>query len=112
MSKKINTETEEQNSQNEQIALTPEQMTQMRQRMLEFYTEEIPYLELQEKYERLQADIEEHKVRRMTMMIRGAQMYAAGEAAEREAAQKENVQEEQNTTSSTSTNSKRSLKSD
>lgn len=84
MSEKTNKTKEETASAPQEQQYSQEEMDAMRVKMQKFYEEEMPFLELQEKYERLQADIEEHKVRRMTMMIRGAQMYAAGEAAERQ----------------------------
>ena len=68
-------------AENPQV-MSPEQMVEMREKMNAYYDEELPMLEKQEKFERLQADIEEHKVRRMTMMIRSAQMYAQAEMAE------------------------------
>lgn len=75
------------NKSTEEAKIAPqysdEEMTQMRVKMKQFYEEELPYLKLQEEYERLQADVEEHKVRRMTMMIRGAQIFDAGKDAEK-----------------------------
>lgn len=65
--------------------MSPEEISQMRERMNQYYDEELPMLRKQEEFERLQADIEEHKVRRMTMMIRSAQLYAQAEMAEQEA---------------------------
>lgn len=116
MSEETNKAAEEaENPQDQQPQYTEEQMAEMRNRMKQFYEEEIPYLELQEKYERLQADIEEHKVRRMTMMIRGAQLYAAGEEAEREAVQQQEQPQQpepQMTATTGGKEKKRSLKTD
>jgi hypothetical protein len=82
-------EQETNNNEEQRPQMSNQEIVAMRKRMKQFYSEEISYLKLQEDYERLLANIEEHKVRRMTMIIRGAQMYAAGEAAEKEAIQKE-----------------------
>lgn len=83
MSEKTNKKNQETQKSSEEAPYTQKEMAEMRERMVLFYNEELPYLKLQAEYEGLMADVEEHKVRRMTMMIRGAQMYAAGEAAEK-----------------------------
>jgi len=63
---------------------TEAEMKEMRAEMSKFYSEEIKFLKKQEEYERLLADIEEHKTRKFTMMQRAAQMFAAAEAAQTE----------------------------
>ncbi len=68
---------------------TEAEMKQMRTEMSKFYSEEIKFLKKQEEYERLLADIEEHKTRKFTMMQRAAQMFAAAEAAQAEYDQQE-----------------------
>jgi hypothetical protein len=85
MSKKTNTHNEDaENLQKNTVEYSDQELLELRQRMKKFYQEEIEYLELQETFERLQANIEEHKVRRMTMLLRGAQLYAANQEAEQE----------------------------
>jgi len=71
---------EETNTTAEPIApqYTQEELTVMRTKMTKFYQEEIKYLKLQENYEKLVADIEEHKTRRYTMMLRSAHMMHQG----------------------------------
>lgn len=63
---------------------TPEELAAMRNKMTAFYKDEIKHLKHQEEYERLLADIEEHKTRRYTMMVRHAQMSAQLEEASEE----------------------------
>lgn len=69
----------------EEKIYTVEEMKEMRNKMTAFYQEELPYLRLQEEYEKLQADIEDHKVRRLVAINRQAHIFAAAEAAEQEA---------------------------
>jgi len=79
---KTNKASEEAKNPQEHNPYTAEQMADMRNKMKQFYEEELPFLRLSEEYEKLQADVEEHKVRKMTMMVRGAQMYAQMSEAE------------------------------
>lgn len=53
---------------------TPEELAEYREKMNKFYEEQLPLLRLQKEYETLLADIEEAKTRRVTMVIRQAQM--------------------------------------
>jgi len=78
-------ETNTQDKAPEQPQYTEEQMKQMRSEMTKFYSEEIKFLKKQEEYERLLADIEEHKTRKLTMMQRAAQMFAQSAQAKAEA---------------------------
>jgi len=57
--------------------LSPEEMKEMRDKMSVFYKEEIEYLTVQETYERLLADIEEHKLRGYLSMHKSSQIYAS-----------------------------------
>jgi hypothetical protein len=98
MSEKTNKKNQETQKSSEEAPYTQKEMVEMRERMVQFYNEELPYLKLQAEYEGLMADVEEHKVRRMTMMIRGAQMYAAGEAAEKQEAGTPGAPEEETET--------------
>lgn len=79
------TNTDHTKDQQKQKEYTPEELKTMRKKMDKFYQEELPHLKLQEEYERLAADIEEHKVRKLTMQIRGANIYAQQEQAQDEA---------------------------
>lgn len=62
---------------------TPEQMEEMRQRMVDYYNKQNPLLELQSTHEKHLADIEESRCRRLTMSIRLANMMAEAQQAER-----------------------------
>lgn len=55
---------------------TPEQMAEMKAKMLAYYNEQIPFLEIQERYETLAATIEEARFRRMRATMSLAQMMA------------------------------------
>ena len=55
---------------------TEAELKQMQQQMTAYYKEQVKLLKPQEEYERLQADIAEHKARRFHSMIRLAQMQA------------------------------------
>lgn len=54
----------------------PEQMKAYRENMLKYYKEQMPLLKAQLEYERTVADIEEARVKAMTMVIRQAQLKA------------------------------------
>jgi hypothetical protein len=73
------------NQENTEPQYTEEQLKSMRAEMIRYYSEEVKFLKKQEEFERLSADIEEHKVRKLTMMHRSAQIYASIDAAEQEA---------------------------
>lgn len=60
----------------EQPQLSPEEYKKLRDEAIKGLREEIKYLKVEEEYERLSADIEEHKTRRYTMIGRQAQMFA------------------------------------
>lgn len=68
MSQETNQETVEQ--------LTPEQMEKRRKDLINYYKNQTAVLEAQFKYEAVMADIEEARVKRMTMIMRQAQMTA------------------------------------
>jgi hypothetical protein len=57
-----------------QDALTPDQLAEMKAKMLKHYEEQIPFLTQQATYEALLADIEEARARRMEMTLRLIQM--------------------------------------
>ena len=56
--------------------LTPEQIAAYRKNMLNYYKEQMPLLKAQLEYERTVADIEEARVKALTMVIRQAQIKA------------------------------------
>lgn len=82
MSKETNQETAE---------LTPEQLTAQRKRVVEYYTNQVEILKVQSEYEKLLAEIEMHRAKRMEMIIRQAQM-AAGPQDEQEESETEQEQ--------------------
>lgn len=53
---------------------TPEQMEASRKKALEFYKKQSELLTAQAEYEKLMADIEQSRAKRMEMIIRQAQM--------------------------------------
>jgi hypothetical protein len=84
MSEKTNTPQEaipEEDSQQ----YTEAEMREMRKKMLTHYKEEITFFKAQEQYERLLADIEDHKLRKFIAMAQVARIFAQADAAEQEA---------------------------
>ena len=76
MSQETNQETVEQ--------LTPEQMEKRRKDLINYYKNQTAVLEAQLKYESIMADIEEQRVKRMTMIMRQAQLAAPPQEEEEE----------------------------
>lgn len=76
MSQETNQETAEQ--------LTPEQLKKRRDDLITYYKNQTAVLEAQFKYESVMADIEEQRVKRMTMIMRQAQMAAPQQEEEEE----------------------------
>jgi hypothetical protein len=64
--------TEETNKQAEE--LTPEQLTAQRLKVINYYTAQIDVLKVQAEYEKLLAEIEESRAKRMSMIISQARM--------------------------------------
>ena len=81
------------NQENTEHQYTEEQLKSMRAEMIRYYSEEVKFLKKQEEFERLSADIEEHKVRKLTMMHRSAQIYASIDAAEHEEPEEDPVKD-------------------
>jgi len=54
--------------------LSPEEMLELKTKMLNYYTSEIPVLEVQKTVENLSADIEEARLRRVVAAVRRAQL--------------------------------------
>ena len=76
MSQETNQETAEK--------LTPEQLKKRRDDLISYYKNQTLVLEAQFKYESVMADIEEQRVKRMTMIMRQAQMAAPQQEEEEE----------------------------
>tara|TARA_B100001094_G_C18009117_1_gene709194 strand:+ start:584 stop:865 length:282 start_codon:yes stop_codon:yes gene_type:complete len=71
-------ETNNPNTEDKQY--TQAELDSMRKGMIANYKSEISFLKVQAEYEKLSADIEEHKTRRYMAMARTAQVHAAMEA--------------------------------
>ena len=54
--------------------MTPEEVQEMKENMLKFYKEQIPFLETQSTYEKHLADIAENRARRVMMDIKLSQL--------------------------------------
>lgn len=67
-----------------------------RENRKKFYEEEIPFLKKEKEYTTLLAEIEEQRLKRLTMSIRGAQL-AAGPIADPDPDQDQNNSEERRT---------------
>lgn len=72
------------NKTTEQDELTPQQIETMRKNMVAYYKEQINTLKLQAEYEKLLADIEESRAKRVMNSIRIAQMMAGPRQEEEE----------------------------
>ena len=59
--------------------LTAEQLAERKEEMLKFYTESLPYLEAQHKYEKLLADIDHERFRRAQYSMQYAMMMQGGQ---------------------------------
>ena len=71
----------------QETELTVEELMRKKEEMLQFYTESLPYLEAQAKYERLLAEIDESRFKRTNIQMQYARMAQQnqehGEAEER-----------------------------
>ena len=56
--------------------LSPKEMEALKEKMTDYYTSQIPLLEIQKTVENLSADIEEARLRRMVAAVRQAQIMA------------------------------------
>ena len=59
-----------------------EEMNARKQEMLEFYKEQIDFLEVQVKFETLTAEIEEQRLKRIVALVRQAQIQSPPEEHE------------------------------
>jgi len=91
MSEETNTETKV-----EQEKPTPEQIEAGRQKALNFYRLQTELLTAQAEYEKVMADIEQSRAKRMEMIIRQAQMQA-GPETEAEEPEEKNPEEKKRT---------------
>lgn len=64
------------NNINQDREPTAEEMKTMRANMQAYYKEQLPLVKVQAEYEKLLADIEEARARRISMSVRIAQMMA------------------------------------
>ena len=58
----------------QETELTVEELMQKKEEMLKFYTESLPYLEAQAKYEKLLAEIDESRFKRTGIQMQYAMM--------------------------------------
>jgi len=101
MSQETNQETVEQ--------FTPEQLEQRRKDLIAYYKNQTSVLEAQLGYETVMANIEEQRVKRMTMIMRQAQL-AAPPQEEDEEGENEHSNDESIPTPSESSKKDRKLK--
>ena len=69
---------------NQEVQFTPEEVAARKQEMLDFYKEQIEFMKVQHEFEKLSADIEDERLRRMVAMIRQAQLQTPPESPEGE----------------------------
>ena len=60
--------------QEQELDLTPEQLTERKEQMLSFYKESIPYLEAQLNYENLLTSIDEVRFKRTNIQMQYAML--------------------------------------
>jgi hypothetical protein len=92
------------NQQEKEVELTAEELDQKKEDMLKFYTDSLPYLEAQSKYEKLLAEIDEYRFKRTSIQIQYAMMMQESQRAQ-ETETEERYQTEEEPT-------KRTLKKD
>ena len=63
---------------------TPEELAAQKEQMLQFYTESLPYLEAQLKYEELLMKIDEARFKRNTIQMQWAMMMQSQQEQEQE----------------------------
>ena len=63
---------------------TPEELAAQKEQMLQFYTESLPYLEAQLKYEELLMKIDEARFKRNTIQMQWAMMMQTHQEQEQE----------------------------
>jgi hypothetical protein len=74
-----------QQESSEAATMTPEQMAEFREKAIKHYKKEIDFLQAQCDYEKLLADIEEHRARKLSALAHQMQFYPS----EREEADQE-----------------------
>ena len=80
---------------NEESLLTAEEVAARKQEMLDFYREQVEFLTVQVEFEKLTAEVEEQRLRRLVAMVRQAQIQSPPEQPEME--QDEQPQEKKRT---------------
>lgn len=60
----------------DQERLSPEEVKKRQDKTMEFYKEQMPYLEATLKYEEIVAHIEEYRTRQMAAVVKRSQMMA------------------------------------
>lgn len=78
------------NEQEQEMELTPEQLSERKEQMLSFYTESLPYLEAQLKYESLLTSIDETRFKRTNIQMQYAMMASEMSQEEKEETKSEN----------------------
>ena len=87
------------NQQEQEQELTPEQLTERKEQMLSFYTESLPYLEAQLKYESLLTSIDEIRFKRTNIQMQYAMLMQVPKEEFEEDSEEEKVTESINNVS-------------
>jgi len=79
-----------------EMELTPEELQEKRDQMLQFYTESMPYLKAQAEYEKTLLEIDEARFKRTSIQMQYAMMAAQQEETQAESpeALREEIKEE------------------
>ena len=86
---------QEQPTEEKQTPLSKEEIRAMREKMLAYWEEQVPFLNKQLEFEMVTADIEEARARRLEMSLRYAQMAAATQGSPNEESPKRKLRTEQ-----------------
>jgi hypothetical protein len=81
--------------ENQQVdeQLSQEELAARKEEMMQFYTESVPYLEAQLKYEKLLADIDEYRLKRTQIQMQYAMMMQSQQPMEEEGDDEEDSKE-------------------
>ena len=97
--------------ENAQVQMSPEEYAKAKLNAINELRSEVKYLKVEEEYWRLLADIEEHRTRKVTMLMRRSQFYQK-QPDPAEVIKDNKTAEEQTPPTQTESINKRTLKTD
>jgi hypothetical protein len=88
---------EETNTEEQGKKLTSEELAERRKNLITFYKSQVELLKHQESYEKLVADIEEHKLRGLVAMVRQGQIMSPPDKTDNPDTHAENEEKKERT---------------